>query len=55
MAYISYDIIGDPIKMAMVGIQGDLSLQTIEKLSKSLTSMLPLLAVSASLFSLDFF
>lgn len=49
MVLILYDTIGDPIKMAMVGMDRGLpSLQTIEKLSNTLTSMLPLLSVSTN-------
>ncbi|XP_078168112.1 esterase/lipase/thioesterase family protein isoform X3 [Carex rostrata] len=48
--YILSFVMGDPIKMAMVGIQGDLpSPQTIEKLSNTLTSMLPLLSELAEI------
>ncbi|KAF3324662.1 Acyltransferase-like protein [Carex littledalei] len=48
--YILSFVMGDPIKMAMVGIKGDLpSPQTIEKLSNTLTSMLPLLSELAEI------
>ncbi|KAJ3702049.1 hypothetical protein LUZ61_005754 [Rhynchospora tenuis] len=48
--YMLSFVMGDPIKMAMVGIREDLpSPQTIEKLSNALTSMLPLLSELAEI------
>ncbi|XP_078168111.1 esterase/lipase/thioesterase family protein isoform X2 [Carex rostrata] len=48
--YILSFAMGDPIKMAMVGMDRGLpSLQTIEKLSNTLTSMLPLLSELAEI------
>ncbi|KAJ1687724.1 hypothetical protein LUZ63_019114 [Rhynchospora breviuscula] len=48
--YMLSFVMGDPIKMAMVGIKKDIpSPQTIEKLSNALTSMLPLLSELAEI------
>ncbi|KAJ3669550.1 hypothetical protein LUZ60_011500 [Juncus effusus] len=48
--YILSSVMGDPLKMAMVGIGGDLpSPQLLEKLSNTLTSMLPLLSELADI------
>ncbi|XP_073009426.1 phytyl ester synthase 1, chloroplastic isoform X2 [Typha latifolia] len=52
--YLLSFIMSDPVKMAMVGVGNDLPPpQALEELSKSLTSMLPLLSVLADVIPRD--